>query len=115
MIAPRPTAADRGRLEARGDELADPLVSAGAVEVARVLPERLEQVALAEDENMVEAPAAHAAQEPAVSSPPAQRAARQDTNSLGMTWQQPRAVRVRGRPPSEARRVGAPPGVRSRR
>jgi len=37
-------AAGCGRREARGEELADPLVSASTVEVARVLRERLEQV-----------------------------------------------------------------------
>jgi len=42
-----PTPPRCGRREARGDELADALVSAGTVEVARVLPERLEQVGTA--------------------------------------------------------------------
>jgi hypothetical protein len=52
----------RGR-EANRHELADPLVSPGLVEVASVLDEGLAQVTLAEHEDVVEALAAHAAQQ----------------------------------------------------
>jgi hypothetical protein len=47
----------------RRDELTDPLMSPGLVEIVRVLDECLEHMTLAEHEDVVEALAAHSAQE----------------------------------------------------
>lgn len=49
-----------GRRRTRGDELIDPLMRACLIEVAAVLDEHREQVAFAENEDVVEALPSHA-------------------------------------------------------
>ena len=94
-----------GRAPCR-DELADSLVSPGLVEIANVVDENLEQVTLAEDEHVIEALAAHAAQEPLTESVGLRRSCGRFQDSRAHTSRD--AVEVAGCRASEARRECAP-------